>query len=949
MLEATDVVLPSGYMFKEMLDETLDSINVLALDKKNDFYSIRIFPNDKSPNSEKIISTIKKWNNNFSPKRNELYNRILVFETKDEGGNYYCWHKFCSRTLEFLCFYGDDVFDEEKDAICIQLIDLLDIVKDYEPIPIFPSRLILKDDLYIQLSDLYPPNPIDEEAFLMGWFQPGATNESFIIKIIGLLWRIDDEKAKEKFIDYKNNSGSCPKWSKEFLTLHISDTSTIRKSNIPPILALDLVRSKVNSGVRSADHFAASYGITEMIYLVGKLTKQMIQVRVLPITLDLLKVNHDTTKSLILLLVLQILDTIGFEIVNSKNMNISNRDQLSLTGLQNQSSLYMQQSMQNSGDQNDQQTRNRLDLPTFTDFIKSILSSEFNMAKYTFFCVLPRIIRHIGFDEAKSLIIKLISIIRQPENDHLKVIFCLNFTRIMKALGQLTNNSRPSSLKPFICQLLSIKISHVQAIQASQSIQNQDFNIESSTAKEADEFLFKPSDQLLQSLLTMQPELYNLDAMIERMPSQLMTQTQLRYLIKNIRFASPSMLFKFNVVAALPLIHISSLSQAFIRKLKTVVHPADYNALIPADAESYFLTIPNSAPPIEDTMLEIVRPFISKKLFEYNKSNNHRHVTTKSVQSVNTILELGSIKDFSFTLDGKGVLVCSDNNVRRYNSNFTSLDYHVLFTTNEVIEKVVTFPDSFVISGSDGPQRFGFMRFYYDNKARNQSHSYDSPITALSRFESNDYVFFGLKNGDIYFNTPLSQKDSLHIISIGENLGAPISIVEMPNSPNFVISTNEGNAIIYDMRIQTPLKRFRACNRPAYVVPCDSSNFWMTCGPFCTKFDIKNLQIKQAISCSSSHVVGCCCVGDWVITAHTDLSMFAVNEKASVVNLNTPNGMLSYRKSDKFIKINPGDSVPLHEHQINCIKASPTIQAAVTSDISGRMIMWATPVSKKGK
>ena len=928
MLDVANVTLPSEYTFKELLDETLDSINVLALDKKNDLFSIRIFHNDKSPNSEKLISTIKKWNSDFRPKNNELYNRILVFQTKDENGNYYCWHKFMPRTLEFLCFYGDDVFDEEKDAICLQLVDLLEIVKDYELLPIFPSRIVLNDDLYVQLLDLYPPNPIDEEAFQMGWFQEDATNELLITRIIALLWKIDDDLAKEKLNDYRNGTGCCPKWSKEFLLLHMSDTSTIRKSNIPPLLALDLVRSKVNSGVRSTDHYAACYGITEMIYLVSNLTEQMIKVRVLPITLDLFKVKHDITKSLLLLLILQILDKISFEKSTS------------------------------AMDQN----RQILDMPTFMEFIKSIIFSEYHVAQYTLLCVLPRVIHHITEEEARTLIIKLISVIKLPENEFLKVVFCLNFHRIMESLKDLTPNRRISAVKPFICQLLSIKMSHVQDTQLSGlTIVSNKFttfnnNLTGSEqlaekSKTIDEFLFKTSDQLLQSLLNMPPEYYNVDSIVERIPSQLMTQTQLRYLIKNVKNASPSLLFKFNVTAALPLSHLSSLSQTFIRKLKTVVHPADFSVLIPADSENFFLQHPSSPQPVEDNMLEIIRPFITTQLIEYDKFYNKpipkRRPSSiiKPHQTVNTILELGvPINDFTFTVDGKNIIVCNDNNVLRYNSNLSSTDYTVLFNTKENIEKVVAFRDSFVVSGSEGPQRFGIMRFYFDNKvARNQSYSYDSPITALSRFESNDYLFYGLKNGDVYFNTPLSQKSSIHLLHINTNLGSPMSIVEMPNSSNFIISTDEGNVIIYDKRIQTPIKRFRPSNRPGYVVPYDSSLFWITCGPFCAKIHIGTLEIKQAISVASSHVVCCCPVGDFVITAHTDLSVFAVNDNNKVYNMNSPNSLFSFRRQSNQIIINPNNNAPLHEHPINCIRPSPNVQTVVSSDPSGRLIMWATP------
>lgn len=1116
--DATDVVLPSEYSFKEILEETLDSFNVLAVDKINDLFAIRIFPNDKSKSSEALINKIQKWNTELKPKNESRYNRILVFETRDENGNIYCWHKFLSRTLEFLCFHGDNVFESERHAICIQLLDILEVVKDYELLPIFPSRIILHDDLYLQLSDLYPPNPIDEEAYLMGWYEEGATNESLIVKIIGLIWGVDsDQEAWQRYHDYQNCTGTCPIWCKAFLALHTSDTSAVRNSKIPPILTLDLVRSKVIKGVRTHDYYAAYYGITEMIFLVKDLTPTEIRVRVLPITIDLLNAKHDTIIALVLLFLLEILEKIGFETEtkpndsnkyfnshyspasssmansavyhssnsqfmqaysnsNSYNYSPSNPRSTSTSASNSNSNTNSDDAnMEIAGSSNRIDQSKKLDLSLFLSFIKSILTSNYEFAKYTLFCVFPEIIKFLNPSVAQNLIVSLIYVISMDENQHLKSVFSLNFCKMMIALKEISSTQ---SIRPFVCQILSIKtrnlmiqelvsaalsskagsslnlsetgfilpkgkiyrplsesgtfaeidqpnfsysqqqlLSQSKTSSLSQSSINPmaGVSLQSANASTlnsansmqtdnnsggimiADDYFFKLNDHILQSLMEMPPEMYNIDAVIDRMPSQCMTQNQFRYLIRVSKHSTPAMLYKFNIMAALPLCRLTSLAQTFVQKLKEVSHPIDFNALIPKNISNYLsMSVPVSPPPIEDSRLEMVKPFIARQLFDlsYQPENfgsfnivsnsmminphsqssfssyglssqpmmssyqykgpksSSKQVSSKAIQSVNSILELGQINDFTFSTDGKSVLVCNDNMIRQYPANLSST-YKFIYKCDKpemTIDKIVAFPDSMVMATFDGAtKQSSIRRVYYDNPAREHIQTYDHPITSLSRFESNNYTFFGLSNGDIYFNTSMSQKNPILLIQIGEKLGSPISIVEMPDSPNYIISTDEGNAIIYDMRIQTPLKSFRASNRPARISPYSSDQFYITCGPYLTKIDIKSLTVKQLISCGASHAIDCCCFDDWIVSAHTDLSVIALNDKM-VINLNEPHKRMPLKQKDAaVIRVNPNNVVPLHEHKIVSIKACPTIQSVVTTDISGRMILYATPIASKEK
>lgn len=125
-------------------------------------------------------------------------------------------------------------------------------------------------------------------------------------------------------------------------------------------------------------------------------------------------------------------------------------------------------------------------------------------------------------------------------------------------------------------------------------------------------------------------------------------------------------------------------------------------------------------------------PLTSASMLSSHKYSSSKLISNLGIQSVNSILDLKSINDFTFTHDGKGILVCNNNSVKRYSSTLTSSeDYISLIQINETIEKVIAFPDNFVISGTDSSNQ-SFIRFYYYNsKSRGQSYSYQHQIKQL--------------------------------------------------------------------------------------------------------------------------------------------------------------------------------------------------------------------------
>ena len=404
-----------GYTILKLLDETLDSINVLARSTKTkNLFSIRIFNNDEI--SQDLINHIINYNElvqrmekdeNKNIFKSSGTNRFLTYDIiqDDSKEHYFAIKTFTPRTIEFLCFFGDELFEEEKHAICLQLGQIYQYLKDEKQLfPVFPSRLILNDDLFLQLTDLYEPNPIDEEAYEMGWFDEGITNKDFFVRIIKWIWNISEEEAEQKLELYLNLDSDFLSWGKEFIKKHRHSSDT---KGLPPLIAFDINRAKALLN----DAPCICYALTKMIDEMDGLTTQMIKDRAVTVALELMIYDIDIIQANVLLFTIKIIEKIGFA-------------------------------------PNEQESR-KLEQKDFTLFIDKIASSNHKAARFTLYCKLPSIIKLLPYEDSKNLVVYLAISAEKQES----YVFVTKFTEIMNALNEINESS---NIKSFICQIIDL-------------------------------------------------------------------------------------------------------------------------------------------------------------------------------------------------------------------------------------------------------------------------------------------------------------------------------------------------------------------------------------------------------------------------------------------------------------------------------------------------------------
>ena len=874
---STIITLPPDFIAKELLDDTVDSVNVLAV-KSGDasrLYSVRVF--NQTEMSKELVDKMRKWNDeirNYELKDASV-SRFVPFEIRSDPATstFYAIHPFFSRSLEFVCGYGVDLFEDEKHAISFQLGDICKRLAPYhERLPIFPSRFVLHNDLHLQLTDLYPPNPIDEEAFEMGWFDQEKKNEDFFVRIMALLWRIDEVSARERLNDYMNFSGSAPAWGKTFIEKHRRTSDT---KGLPPLIALDINRAKLTEFMPAW----MCHALAEIVDIVPSLDNEMITRRVVPVIRSIIDADHDVVQCFILLLLVEVAKKTGLSGV------VSDDD------------------------------HTQIDWFTFQNHIDEIFASEKRVAsRFVLCCILPELLSCLSTEDGKNLIRALIV----RHSDYEMTIFMNSFTDIMVALNKTAAHLKPPTVKPFVCQLLN----------------------------------YLPlTDNLLGSLISMPPSLYVVDALLARMAPQIKSQVEMRYLIAAAKFASPAMLFRFRFLdAATSNLTVSSLALVFLQRLKRLVHPVDYSLLIPAHVQPDLVWLPETPDPVDDTLLETIDSLIIRNVVQ--EPQDTIKPRPQNTQSKRITLELGTVNDFDFTADGKCFLVVDEAQMRVYRSamlvsSFSASGYDSIIDYSVSIDRVAGIGDHALIAG-----HINNSACFMESDIATSS-TYSDPtvingvgrVTTIEKSKTSDFLLIATESGHILVKE--ERRPVRQLFSLSPNLGIPISLALIPATPHYVVSTSEGNALLYDLRMQCPVRRMRPSNRPAIVAPCDPSAFWMTCGPYCAKFDVQMSAIQRTLSAPPAHAVSCCCFGDWLVTAHTDYSVYAYNQKAGVVsNMNSPSSPTDFTVSGTNVRVRPSTATPLHESSIRILRSSPIASAPISCDANGVVIFWPSPVSK---
>lgn len=891
-LASLKLTIPKKYTPLELLDETVDSMNILCHENKHSGdISIRVFSIDEMKTD--FITQIREWNTkiqkinavnetNIKIVRTGMTSRFLYYDIQIVGDDLLAIRKFQPRNIDFLCFYGDDMYDDEKHAICIQLIVIrnqlinIDIV-----LPIFPSKILLDDDLFIQLADLYPPNPIDEEAYLMGWFNEDEelTNDKLFIKIFQLIWKLDSyEKAETVFNNYirlleedpHDLPEFYPRWAKLFLKVHRKDSDL---KGLPPIIRFDINRA----ALKDVGVYSWSYNITEIIAILPGLTQHMIQNRLIQLTVNLMDITNDSIQALTLLLVYKILQ---------------------LTGISDPPTLL----------ELDEKAPKRIDQDMLTKFIYSILSSNNMTSRLVLYCVLPKLLVFYenDFEFQKQIICASFYSSKNSE----KIFFENNFGEMMNEINKtaIKQKVKPSSVKTFVCQLID---------------------------------MLKTTDYLLGSLKKIPISLYNVDSVIAKMSSQVFTQIELRYLISIVGNASPSMLFKFHLMSALSSNCLCSLVLTYTKKLKNVVLPADYYALMPTEIQNGLIIPPTSPPLIDDTLLESIGPMVAKQVFDPSPPTEKVVRTGTTIPAIH--IENGKTNDIVFDPSGNSIFTGS-NVLRRYNlcDHQRKPDLNITMEKGTILSMAIHDDSIFIASSNQALYQYSFL-------TNSMSHitSFKNRISTISKVDEINQVFIALETGDII----TKNKESVYqkLMTINSGLGIPHCICQIPNTPKYVIGTTSGTAILYDTRMQFPIRRIRATNFPANISQIDQFSFGITCGPFAAIFDSEMSRVIKGLSAPPSHVLSMCSYNKSIITAHSDYSMYSWNfdQQESVSNLGDISASTLWSNDGIYMNLKQSNVMPLHDSPISFLKPSPTSASVLSCSISGKILITPLPVVKK--
>jgi hypothetical protein len=768
----------------------------------------------------------------------------------------YASHPYLSRTLDFACYYGSGLFEEETHAICLQLGRIWSQLKPIDvKLPIFPSHFLLHDDLFLQLTDLYPPAPIDEEAFRMGWFDD-STNEDFFVKIVGLLWNLNDDltEARNRLYDYVNLTGFSPSWGKAFLSDHRKKG---RPDGLPPILVLDINRAKVLDFSASAMSFA----LTEILGILPNLHPKMLIERLVPLVRILMEIEHDVLQSMVMLILVGMAKTIGL----AEPGGIT-RDE-------------------------------------FVSYMDKIIGGARLPVRYTLCGLLPDIVSVIEEETSENFIRALI----HTGDAHEMAIFSAGFTPTMVALNQGVSNPK-GVVKDFVGKVLG----HVQL-----------------------------THHLLTSLLSLPPEFYVVDTLLSRMAPQLKSQAEIRYLIRVAPYASPAMLHRFGFLyAASSNLTVSSLALVFIQRLKQYMHPVDYRMLIPPAIEKDLVHILPSPAPVDDSMLEQLRGLIVRS--PSGLIGTEKKPITRESVSKQITWELGKgVTDFDFSTDGRQLFVGGESGVRVFQMPIGSAAE--INPGGTPSDRIAAWGDAVFVASTVGNQtRFVERWFTVDRFDRPLADLLDvGRVTAITRSPTADVLLVGTDAGRIFLHTLTGTSDFLQM---PRRLGGVSSLSFVPQTSYYTIGTREGVALLYDFRMQCPLRRMRASDRPAMIAVADPDSFWMTSGPHAAKFPVTMNQITRGFSVSQTHAIQCCCVKDCVITAHSDYSVFAFNGR-SAVNLSSPTAVI-HTGEEPFVAIPRPTGGSLHTAPITILKSSPVGAAPISCDLSGKIVFWSTPLLK---
>jgi hypothetical protein len=405
------------------------------------------------------------------------------------------------------------------------------------------------------------------------------------------------------------------------------------------------------------------------------------------------------------------------------------------------------------------------------------------------------------------------------------------------------------------------------------------------------------------------------------------------------------MLFRFNLAfAASSHLTVSSLVLVFLQRLRPLVYPVDFRTLVASEVQQDLVVIPESPPPADDTQLDSIAPMIA----EFVAGERPAVIAAKEAQTELITLELGNIRDFDFSADGKTFVAGSSSVCYWPAGALTAAPRKCRLEFDGEIDRIAGFGDSIVVAGHKG-ETLKFCTWPLGHGERVQERvcfSNAGGVTAFEKSETADMLLLGTKSGMVYIKR--SSMELEPFFSINAGIGCPVSFAFLPLSTYYVIGTSEGTVLLYDFRMQCPLRRTRPCNRPAIVSASDSKAFWVTCGPYAAQFNVAVNSITRTFQATGTHALLSCCVKDWLVTAHSDFSLFAFNGQL-VVDLNNPNAVRQIRVMDRNVTVPQSQAVSRHGAPVRMLKSSPVALAPISCDAAGRLVVWRTPIHPHSK
>jgi hypothetical protein len=484
--------------------------------------------------------------------------------------------------------------------------------------------------------------------------------------------------------------------------------------------------------------------------------------------------------------------------------------------------------------------------------------------------------------------------------------------------GLTVADEKPAVIvKPFICQLLSV---------------------------------IQISDQLLASLIDLPPQLYIVDAFLSRMSPQVKSQIEMRYLIAIAKHASPAMLFRFKwLVAVTSNLTVSSLALAFIQRLKSLMHRVDSEIMIPQNVESGAVRLSSGPEPVDDTVLESLAPLVSKYVIGGPHNTPHR-LGQKPVLSKLVTYDCPGIRDFDFLAESRKFVTAYKDYIMIHPSFESKSGDQIDIKWESAaspaklddICNISACGDTIIVAGTHSGTTCVVSLLLTPSHVTHMDVLWNPglPISCTARID-NQHCLICNRGGQVSLLTPGGVSPFL---DIPQRLGYSVSLCTVPKTNYFVIGTSEGTALLYDFRMQCPVRRMRACNRSALVCSNDALGFWMSCGRYIAKFDVHMDSLVRTVCVKGTHVTGCCCVKDWCVTCHTDYSVFGFNERRGLFDMERGSrAVLDGRGSEGNVIGERSCVLPRHEGRMLCLKSLEGLEAPVSCDVNGRLVFWPLP------